>query len=111
MLACRDVNRSDGSGDRGVPHNIVRAGWFLDPPGITLRQRPHMRDCFVYSPALISIQHQFARRADLLAHDPRTTQIVSEAGADLEFDMLPTLRNRLAAELAQFFIAIAQPAG
>jgi hypothetical protein len=48
-------------------------------------------------PDLVRVDHEPTLGPDLFAYDAQAPDIVVEAGADLQFDVIPTLDDRFAA--------------
>src|SRR5206468_9336244 len=91
--------------------NIVGARRLLDPPEIEALQLAHARDRLLHFPLLVGVDHELARRTDLRADRGKATDIVFRRAAYLDFEMPPTLRERLATEFTNVLVGVADPSG
>src|SRR5439155_14084604 len=95
--------------DRGVAENVVGARWLFHPVWVELREAFRVRDGLTDIPDLVRVHHQLAI-ADLLADDPRATHVVLDIAADLDLHVRPALIHRFAAERANLFVGVTEPA-
>src|SRR5215469_7567525 len=98
MLASSNADWCNGPCYCSMAKNIIRASWFFNPEGVKFRQLLHGSDSFFHLPHLVCIEHQYVLRSDLFAHYTSTTQIILWTQPNFQFEVLPAVSQRFAAE-------------
>src|SRR5690606_26938715 len=97
--------------DVAVARDVVGAGGLLDEPGPGKDQFLEPRHGLPDFPDLIRVDHQVAVRAQDLACDADTADVVLQVAPDLELDVRKPLGHGLLGQCAQLVVAVAEPAG
>ncbi len=110
VLAAGDPDRGDRLRDGRMTEHVVRARRLLHPPRVEWRQFANPVDRGAHVPALVGVDRDANVRADLLAGDPHSPDVVREVRPDLQLQLPETLFDRLPAEPPQLLVGVTEPA-
>src|SRR5688500_8827450 len=109
MFSSCNLNGTQSIRDLLMPENVIWACWLLDPPRVKTCKCSDPLNRFLDFPQLIGINHQASAAADFIANECAPTNIVVQIAPYLNLEVIPALRECLAAETADFVIVIAKP--
>src|SRR3954454_17728560 len=94
-----------------MAEHVVGAGRLLDPRDVELLQLANPIDGLPDVPALVRVDRDLDRRADRLASQGQTSDVVGETAADLELVLGVAVADRLESKPDQLLFGVAEPAG